>query len=52
MKKYILKVSDGEVINSVITYTLEDAIEIFALTKNLTTQQLLNIFTVAEVLSE
>jgi hypothetical protein len=50
MKKYTLRVSDGEVINSVITYTLEDAIEIFALTKNLTTEQLLKIFTVDEIL--
>lgn len=50
MKKYTLRVSDGEVINSVITYTLEDAIEIFALTKNLSKEQLLKIFTVDEVL--
>lgn len=50
MKRYTLKVSDGEVINSVITYSLEDAIEIFALTKNLTCEQLLRIFTVSESL--
>lgn len=50
MKKFNLRVSDGEVINSVITYTLEDAIEIFALTKNLTTEQLLKIFIVDETL--
>jgi hypothetical protein len=50
MKKFNLRVSDGEVINSVITYTLEDAIEIFALTKNITTEQLLKIFTVDETL--
>jgi hypothetical protein len=50
MKKYTLRVSDGEVINSVITYTIEDAIEIFALTKNLTINQLLKIFTVDETL--
>lgn len=50
MKKFTLKVSDGEVINTVITYTKEDAIEIFAITKNLTVEQLLNIFTVSEVI--
>ena len=50
MKKYTLRISDGEVINSVITYTLEDAIEIFALTKNLTIDQLLKIFTVDETI--
>lgn len=50
MKKYTLKVSDGEVINSVITYTKEDAIEIFAITKNLTVEQLLKIFIVDETI--
>lgn len=50
MKKFNLRVSDGEVINSVITYTLEDAIEIFAITKNLTIDQLLKIFIVDETL--
>ncbi len=50
MKKFNLRVSDGEIINCVITYTLEDAIEIFALTKNLTTEQLLKIFIVDETL--
>ncbi len=48
MKKFSLKISDGEVINNVITYTLDDAIEIFAITKNLTIDQLLRIFTVEE----
>ncbi len=52
MKKFNLRISDGEVINNVITYTLEDAIEIFALTKNLTCEQLLKIFTVDETLME
>ena len=52
MKKYVLQVSDGEVINSVLTYSIEDAIEIFAITKNLSIEQLLNIFTVGEVLYE
>ena len=50
MKKYNLKVSDGEVINTVITYTIEDAIEIFALTKNITTEQLTRIFIVEELI--
>jgi len=52
MKKYVLQVSDGEVINSVLTYSIEDAIEIFAITKNLSIEQLLKIFTVGEVLSK
>lgn len=49
MKKFVLRISDGEIINNVITYSLEDAIEIFAITKNISIENLLKIFKVDEV---
>lgn len=49
MKIYCLKVGDGEVIHKVYTYTLDDAVEIFALTKNLSPEQITRIFIVEEL---
>lgn len=47
MKVFYLKVSDGEIINRVYTKSIDDAIEIFALQKNLSIEQLLKIFVVS-----
>ena len=48
MKIFCLKVSDGETINKVFTSDIDSAIEIFAITKNLSIDQLLRIFEVEE----
>lgn len=50
MKIFCLKISDGETINKVLTYNIDDAIEIFAITKQLTIAQLLKIFIVEELI--
>ena len=46
MKRYALKTKKGEVINTVIANDLEEAVELFAEIKKLSTEDLLNIYSV------
>lgn len=47
MKKYALKHRNGEVVNTISASNLEEAAEIFAKLKRITSNQLLEIFEVA-----
>ena len=49
MKVFYLKVSDGEIINRAYARNIDDAIEIFAMTKGLSIDQLLKIFIVEDL---
>jgi hypothetical protein len=46
MKKFALKTKDGEIINTISAKTLDEAAELFAKIKILTTEALLEIYNV------
>lgn len=46
MKKYCLKLKDGEIFNTTTAYNLEEAIEYFSKIKVLTNEKLLKLYKV------
>ena len=47
MKKFYLKTKNGEVINSIEAFDIDDAIRFFAVVKNISEQNLLEIYVVS-----
>jgi hypothetical protein len=48
MKKYNLKIKDGEIINTVSATSIDEAVEYFAEIKRMNNSDLLNLFIVDE----